>query len=680
MKPCRAFTASAPGKQAGSILINTVAGLLIGIVLLSVVDLGYIFFYKREYQKSADLAALAGAQQLRSGCAAALTAAGTSATSNLGVRSASQTPQCGTWTPTAVPPATRFTVTNFSPDAVRVIITGAAPSFIRPARNVSASAIATLGDPQASFSVGSRAVRLSTDSALGPVLEGLGLNLSGTSLVSYDGLASVKITPGGLLQQLGIPVAADITAGGLNALLAANTVSLGSLLNAIATVAGQTSLASVNAQLVTAIKSNFEIADPSNPLNVRLGSSSAGPGLFAQIVTPDAETNSALKTQINVLDLVSAAVGLGTSGHALTATAPINLLGLVRVTTKVGVVEPPSIAIGGLGSNGICDSGEVCPTAYSAQVRTYVHVTTEGTGSPLAALLDPLLYLDLPIVIDAVTGSGKLQELCTDRLKSGGQDRAEILVNSSVGKICVGNITAADLFSKSKACDDSLGKMKLLDIAGLLSLPDNRINLSALQATSTTIDLVEGETKITGNELTVGNTVSGLVNELVTNVFGGTPSSGTPTASQLDNLRDKYWSDTASVCTSDTSTCRGARLDAAKAAIDANATSSGLLTGVLNGLTGLLTVVANNCTGVLFIGGSESGCKQMIRDTLSNKSNGSTVSNLAIALTGLIKPVLNALGTSVLTPVLTNVVGLHLGETDVKLMSLSCGGNPKLVD
>lgn len=692
MKPYPVHAIRSVRRQGGSILINAAAGLSLGVILLSVVDLGYIFFYKREYQKSADLAALAGAQRLRSGCTAARNAGESSANNNIGARAASKVMTCGTWTPTAVLPATRFTETGTSPDAVRAIISGQPPRFLPliPASIISASAIATLGDPQASFSVGTKAVAVgpSSDSLLGPILEGLGLDLAGTSLVGYDGLAAVKITPGGLLQELGIPVAADITAGGLNALLAANKVSLGTLLNAIATVAGQSSLASVNLALVNRIRNpiNLNLAT-TDPLIVALGSEGTTKGLFTQIVTPDLETNSALKAQIGVLDLVNAAVGVATSNHAITANVPLNLLGLVSVTAQVGVVEPPSIAIGGLGSDGICNGGEVCPTAYTAQVRTFVHIKTAGT---IATLLAPLLVLDLPIVIDAVTGKGTLQEMCTDRLKPDGVDRAEILVNASVGKVCIGKINPIYLFSKSQACDDSLEKMELLNVVGLLKLPDNRINLSALEATPRTHDLYEGQTKTSGNELFIGDTVSSLVSEITTAVLGGTPSGTLASDANNQTLAQQLFDDTSNLCTANTKACHNQRITAAKASLEAKAAQSGLVSGLLTGLDSLVNALlggllnGNGCTvgsGFLSLGPiSDANCVTVLKDSLNKTSNGGTLSNALAVATGILKPVLNSLGSLVLTPILTDVIGLHLGKTDVKLTSLSCGGNPKLVD
>ncbi|MGQ0618723.1 MAG: TadG family pilus assembly protein [Panacagrimonas sp.] len=676
------FPPARQARQRGSILVNVGVGLSVMIILLSVIDLGFLYYYKREYQKVADLAALAGAQVVREGCAAAQISANQNAQQNLAGRIATVAPvECGFWSPTTAP---TFTSGTSQINAVRATILGGAPNFLPyiGARQLSASAVATVGDPMAAFSVGSRAVRVGGDSTLGAALEGLGLNLSGTSLVSYEGLAQVKITPGGLLAELGIPVSADIGVGELNALLAAEQVSLGSMLNAIATVAGQSSLASVNAALLSRVAANLVTA---TPLNLRLGSDNGVSGLFAEIIAPDNESASALKTQVGVLELITAAVGVASSGHALNTGINIpNLLGLVSVTTQAGVVEPPSIAIGGLGADGICNGNEVCPTAYTAQVRTFIHVKT--TDALLGALLKNLLKLDLPIVLDAVTGKGTLQEMCTIGTRdTDGTARAEIEVESTVAKVCVGQIAAADLFSKSKVCDENLGNMELLNVAGLLRLPNNRINIDALEGGGT-VTLKEGQTKTTGNELLIGNTVTNLVGQLTSQLFGGPVPSGSLSPGNITNLATQLYNETGTVghshyvCNANTATCRSQRLSAARTNSQAAATNSGLVSGLL---TGLLDVVGDLLACTNGLTGTNSGCINRLESNLnhsSTSSSGGVVANGLGVLTGILKPVLNAVGSSVLTPLLNNVVGLHLGETDVKLTALSCGGNPKLVE
>lgn len=678
---------SRPHRQRGSVLVSTAAFLLVCVIALTSAELGYLFFVKREMQKSADLSALSGVRQLSAGgCSGANAEATSQANANLtslGL-AVTVTPGCGRWSAPSAGNVTGFVVGGTTPNAVRVQIAANVDPLLPflSNRSLYAQAVAITGDPLAAFSVGSRLVRVTGDSVLGSVLKGIGLNLAGTSLVSYDGLANVKITPGGLLGALGIPVGTDLDVGQLNALLAARQVSLGQVLDAAVTLAGQSALTAANVSLLNAISAKL----PSVPLNVLLGSSTDTPtGLFAKIVAPDTSANSALTTQVSALDIISTAIGVATSRYAVDAGINTNLLGLVSVTSQVGVVEPPSIAIGGVGAK-----------AYTAQVRTYVRVKTEN--ALLGALLSPLIKLDLPIVIDAVTGKGTITEMCTPALKdASGRDGAVVQVESAVAKVCVGSIAAADLFSKSKVCEENLGNMELLNVLGIVRLPNNRLNVNALQGGGT-VTLREGDKATTGNNLDIGTTVNDLVVQLTNLLFGapGTTPSTAPTSTQINNLATQLFNDTGTVgnpnytCNANTYACNSLRLAKVKSNIETASANSGLLSGLLNGIGDLLGSVlgllgGDGCSYRGLLGPltpAPGGCVSLIGNTLtkaSNQSGGGTVSNTLTVLTGLLKPVLNAVGNTVLTPILRDVLGLRLGETDVNMMSLKCGGTARLV-
>ncbi|MET3381865.1 MULTISPECIES: TadG family pilus assembly protein [Variovorax] len=659
-------------RSRGSILINTAIALSLIVITLIGTEIGFMYFMKREFQKTADLAALAGAQQIRGGCAVAIAAAqlnangasgGAPANMPAGLTLAAGEVQCGYWdkdtsfqTPAVTGPA----------NAVRVAFQKASPtllSFFTGNRLISVSAVAALSAPLAEFSVGSKLITVSGDSTLGRLLKGIGLDLSGTSLVTYDGLAQAKITPGGLLAALGIPVSADIGVGELNTLLAGRSVALGDLLNAIVTLAGQNSLLSSNIALLQAIQAKLGITN----LMVQLGSVAGGPrGLFAEIVSPGGSGSGALNVGVGALDLLYSSIGVATSQHAVDTGLNINLLGLVTATAKVAVIEPPSVAIGGIGAK-----------AYNAQVRSFIHLTTGG-------LLGALIKIDLPIVVDAVRGIGTLIDMCTPALQDpvSGKDRAKFQVTSSIANVCVGQIATTDLFSKSEVCQTSLSSMELVNVLGLLKV-NNFVKLDALAGPLSQLTLAEGETGTTSvNELQLGTLVSDLVAALTQVLLGTqTPPAGTPTSAQLDSLTSQLWDNTSSICTQSNSGCWGQRYASVINTIRQNAGQSGLLTGVLNGVTDLLTGVLNQCTGLLGLGGSETGCKNMIRATLSSTTNsaGVAVSNALSVLTGLLKPLLDTIGASVLTPLLTNVLGINLGQIDVNLKSLDCKGLPMLV-
>lgn len=666
----------------GSIIVNTAIALSLVVITLIGTEIGFMYFMKREFQKTADLAALAGAQQVRGGCPAATTAAQLNANGGPGGGTAHNMPagllplgapgeiQCGYWDRTT---SFQFPAVTGAINAVRVSFQRPSPtllSFFLGNRNIGVTAVAALSAPLAEFSVGSKLITVSGDSTLGRLLKGIGLDLSGTSLVAYDGLAQAKITPGGLLAALGIPVAADIGVGELNTLLAGRSVALGDLLNAIVTVAGQNGLLASNIALLQAIQAKLGLTN----LMVQLGSLADGPrGLFAEIIAPGGSGGGALNIGVGALDLLYTSIGVATSQHAVDAGLNINLLSLAKVTTKVTVIEPPSIAIGGIGAK-----------AYNAQVRTFIHVTTDA--GLLGALLAPLIKLDLPIVLDAVTGKGTIADMCTPELQDpvSGKDRVRFTVDSSIANICVGQIATADLFSKSDACNypTTLKNMELINILGLLKA-NGHLDIEALKPSRiSSLTLAEGETGTTSvNDLQIGSTVALLVSELTNLLFGGSAPTGTPTGAQLDSLTTKIWNDTASICTQSTTACWGQRYASAINTIRQNAGQSGLLTGLLQGVGDLLAGVLNPCTGLLGLGGSEAGCKTMIKNALGDQSGGigGAVSNALSVLTGLLKPILDAIGATVLTPLLQNVLGINLGQIDVNLKSLDCKALPMLV-
>src|SRR3546814_16294867 len=67
-----------PGRadsQRGSILVAASVFLIVGLILLGSIQIGYMYYMKREMQKAADLAALTGVQSIGEGDAAGCQAA-----------------------------------------------------------------------------------------------------------------------------------------------------------------------------------------------------------------------------------------------------------------------------------------------------------------------------------------------------------------------------------------------------------------------------------------------------------------------------------------------------------------------------------------------------------------------------------------------------------------------------
>lgn len=688
-------------RQRGGIAVPMLLVLGGLVTTLGLVEIGYLYWAKHNTQKVADLAALSGAQRLGT-CAGdngGNTAAQTNAVDDNGFSGTLEI-TCGLWDPAApddVEPETD------NPHAVKVVAQlPVVPIFgfaFGDGLSVSSTAIARADQPLASFSVGSRLVDLG-GGLLGGLLKSIGLDL-GASLVGYDGLVDLQVTPAGLLQQLGIEVPADINVGGLNALLAAEASvrPLIDVLDATISLADPEGLLGLDAGL---LHGAVTAAVGIDNLDVSLGSQSAPGGLFAQIVAPDGSADSALNVGVNALDLVYAAIGVATQNHAL--ETGLGIPGLASVS--VALVEPPSIAIGGIGA-----------TAYTGQVRIFVDVDTNGIP-----LVGSIASLKLPIMIDAVTGKGTITEMCIPELVDDGDDRARIAVEADILKICIGRPGSGGPFSTGGSCEDGLQDEQLIRIGlpglNLLSL-NTKLHIDALPAQGTAV-LKEGESRTTPetNPLHLGTTVADLTDALLAALLVGSLGQPSLTPAEITAMANELWG--TPPCNN--RNCRRDRLQDVTNQINSAATGlggflGGLTGNVLNILDGLLTLnlvgllngvgglvggllgtvgdllggilgglLGNPCTGGGLFGGqgSDQGCIAEIGDVLrdTSGSGSSSTQNALIALVGFLlqalQPVLDSIG-QLLSGILSEVLGLNLGQVDVHLESLNCNAAATLV-
>jgi len=374
--------------------------LLLGLVaILGLVEIGHLYWAKREAQKVADLAALAGAQRLEL-CSA-------DDQDNRAARqnaieqnrfAGSVAIACGNWG-VDNPAADRFlgTVDDEHPrNAVKVVARYASiPFFGQNASlpTVEAQAVARRAPaaPVVQFSVGSRLADIRGEAMLGNTLRLVGVDVENAALLNYRGLAQASITPSGLLdalcrqQGVCLPVTADMSVGDFNQLLAAHRLSLGQLLEASATVLSTQDVADANVLLLRSlaplIRSSSSIGV--DQANILLGSAGALRGLFAEVVTPDGLVGNALTTRINVMDLVTTAISIAGKDHFLKDET--SLLG-ARI--KAQIIEPPAVAIGGIGTS-----------ANSSQVRVVIDLL-------------PLLPIPItPITLDVAAARGTLRSV-----------------------------------------------------------------------------------------------------------------------------------------------------------------------------------------------------------------------------------------------------------------------------
>ena len=231
-------------RQRGSITVAVVFAGLVGLGLLGVAHLAYSFYMKREMQKGADLAALSAVQVLSMGAAAdctrAVAAGRTSALANVPsffdtFTAADVTVECKVWDSTRTDPSGMhiFDPTSGQPfNAVRVTVskrlTSIIPNFSGGASGgtqVTTTAVATNTRPVAAFMVGSRLLRLQRGGLLSQLLATVGATPAQLDVLDAAGLASVNITPSGLLKALGLPLSVATGVGTPAELAAVNNLT-----------------------------------------------------------------------------------------------------------------------------------------------------------------------------------------------------------------------------------------------------------------------------------------------------------------------------------------------------------------------------------------------------------------------------------------------------------------------
>ncbi|WP_284337385.1 TadG family pilus assembly protein [Comamonas sp. NoAH] len=707
--------------QKGSVLVQF--ALLLGVIvtILGVIDLGYLFYAKRELQRNADLSALHAVQYLDFSATGDLRAA---PCEKAGLESINanwpdtdpitamgKTVTCGEWNPGRYTGPQHFSASSSEVNAARVVLQGKSPTFFPGtwSREITAQAIAKRGEPLAVFSVGSKLVSVGCRQELAPLIQILKIVGVGDPCVTvngYDGLATATVSASGLLRALGLPLEADLTVLDINNLLVAEKVSLGAILDAAATLGGHSELLDVNAELLRMLGLKLGI-DALN-LEVPLGSGVNGPGIFAGIHAPDAATASALDVQVGVLDIITAAVGVGTTGRGLSIPGlsvkiPGVLPNLLQV--KAGLIEPPSIAIGGVGAK-----------AYNAQIRLYIDVDTGG--GVLGGLLQLLgTKIKLPIFVDVTRAKATLTELsCKVPLKD---STAKIQVDASVAQACIGKVDGDPFSTRTPICE-SIQKETLISALGLIKI-HNKIEIDALEDSYLSPELLAGETwSSPGNSLNLGTTLSNLVNELL-RLLGellGAPTDGNWSASENEASAQKlanYYLGIGSQIHPNGAIPKDQSLgllgpagaydvgrlrDRLKADIDRTSQSCLLLqilcwqnnewaawasdiqsANIASGRAcwgstpeGFVTVgAAGNATDVSrFNQCVARELKEALLETPNSKPNYLQV--LLSPLTELLHRLLDPIGNLLAGPLLRDLLGIELGINDVHVTSVGCGG------
>lgn len=370
-------------RQRGSMAVAMMLMLLGLITILGVVEVGYLYSARRDAQKVADLAALSGVQQLTTPAtcptgSAAYTSASNNAATNGGTAANGYSTidiSCGgqpASDSSILAPASASSVAAIKVDVIRDVnhLFGAGMAWTGT-HPVAATAVAINTQPIASFSVGSRLVGISSSSPLNQLLSSaLGTSL-GLQLLSYQGIANTNISLLGLVNQL------NINAGTVNGVLSA-PITVSDFLNAYVQVLQQSS----NAANIDLSFVNAQVAS----IEAQIGDTTLNLGDILNVNANTTDPNAALNTYVSALDILNAELLAADSKNAVALNGgSINVPDVATVSLQLAVIEPPQIAVGGVGA-----------TAHTAQIRLQLSVSALST--PLTggeSLLGLPLYVEV---------------------------------------------------------------------------------------------------------------------------------------------------------------------------------------------------------------------------------------------------------------------------------------------
>ena len=394
-------------RSRGSIVVNLAIAMSLIVITLIGSELGYLFFLKRELQKTADLAALAGAQALGpNNCGVAQQAAVSNAAQNLpaGISPVLTTEvSCGNWDASRPGPLHYGTPgTGQRLNAVRVTLSRA-PLRLLPLlsgnsqRTVTVEALAAQKQPLASLTV--RNTLVTVDSTKSPLLNAIVGGLLGGSInidaLGWNGLLNSDIKLLDFLDQL--KIALNISAGGYDQVL--NTqAEVGTLLQAMIVAlerSGATAQVAIDALKQIKVAAELAATKPllkvADLLNIETGTDAAG-----------------LKTDLQLFQLVNSVVQLANGKNA--AAVALNIPSLAGITTsvKIKVVEPAQVSAVGnpnliTPSLGVSDPYKIY--VRTSQIRTLISLNLTSLTNVVSQIASTVLAALSPIInfINTVT-------------------------------------------------------------------------------------------------------------------------------------------------------------------------------------------------------------------------------------------------------------------------------------
>ncbi|WP_198650003.1 pilus assembly protein TadG-related protein [Zobellella maritima] len=502
-------------RQSGAFSILAAGTLLLALsCLVLVLDSGRLYLEQRKLQKLADIAALESIARLEQGrCFSAPELAQSYAEENAQLNGFSTsnlqslTTGCvNLTTPTGVKipeisPAGNAVQATAQETVPASLLLRAGSLFglnVDDTVTLQAQAVAEREEPMAAFSIGAQLLNVNSDGLLGRVASGVGLNINNLIVLDSDGLVNISITPAGLLKALGVNLSIhELKVLTPKALLEqlhteVGIITAGNILTASAQLVSDSALASD-----LKILGNDVFKSDIGDIAINLFGTEDNPGLF-RMSTQDS-AGAALTTAVNLGELLKTTILIGAQGRGL-VVPDLEILGLARV--ELGVVEPPSIAVGPVGT-----------TAYNAQVRAYIDIDSES--SLLGGLLPgELVNIQLPLWIDVTTAEASFDQAICKKAPP----EADMFVTSTIVNVCLGNIPEENKWSQTQGCEAGLEEVDIVTMLGS-SIPGSD-HIEGLSYSETLEGVLAGQSRYSGpNNLAVGSTVDNIVQGLKEDVI-----------------------------------------------------------------------------------------------------------------------------------------------------------------
>ncbi|MHA7684704.1 TadG family pilus assembly protein [Cupriavidus sp. PET2-C1] len=442
----------------GALLLATVAiGSLVSI------DVGHVFYRQRQLQKIADMAALAGAQQLKQAAAAATVSANVlSATQSAGAQNdyaGTASANCsaagssdadgmrvclGVWDPaysTGSDTVRHFNAgydtTKLSANAVQVVVTQTVPIlFVIPgsaSRQLRAEAIANASPPVASFSLGSGLLDFNSGNSLLSLLLGSSVKFSA---LDWQGLLNANVTLDQLRLKLGV--------GTIDELLK-TSLSIQQFYALVLGAAGKDAL------LSTALGS------PPTQLGLSGVQANVGLGQLLNLGVLAPAASSAADVALNVASLLTLGAQVANGNSAIQLPLNVNLpTGIGGVNANLYIVRPPVMAVGP--ARQLSSAPPTWQTtAHTAAVGLRLAVALNVGGG----ILPQIVTLNVPLYVELAEASASLQSIQCAAARA--DCRATLSVNTGVVKACLAAASGS-------GCASGPVTLVNLDVLGLMAV------------------------------------------------------------------------------------------------------------------------------------------------------------------------------------------------------------------